>query len=208
MVRIVEAFRLREASRPVLESRLRRLAASSPADAARWRDVLEEDYHIVSQLDPPLVRTVSDCDLLLTIEKPFSVTEVGQPAPVRADLSLDFDADDVDVISIKATAYSTLAEAMNEEERIEAAIRGEAATCTDARLRITLLELAAGFALPKFQVEDGLSSLEAILALDPYRPDLVKLRHRFRTDPLGLDAIRGASSRSDDPGDLTQRGQA
>jgi hypothetical protein len=201
MLRIVDAFRLKEASRGMLEARLRRLATSSPADAASWRDVLEQDYHIVAQLEPPVVRTVSDCDLLLTIEKPFSVTEVGQPALARRDLSLDFDADDVEVISIKATAYSTLAEAMNQEQRIEDAIRAEAARCVDIRTRITLLELTAGFALPKFQIEDGLASLEAILALDPYRPDLVMLRHRFRTDPLGLDAIRGATSRSGDPAD-------
>jgi hypothetical protein len=54
-------------------------------------------------------------------------------------------------------------------------------------VRIDLLELLAGYELPKFRTAAGIELLEQVLEIDPYRGDLKTLVERLRRDPfMGL----------------------
>jgi hypothetical protein len=154
-------------------------------------EVLATDYHIVARADPPSVLTVSDCDLMVMIQKPLSirVTKQGLPTPpLRHDRPLPAEpsADHSEPLRIKLSAYVALANGLNEHDGLLDLIRSEFARREDVRVRIDLLELLAGYALPKFRIAQGIELLEQVLELDPYRPDLATLLERLRRDPFDL----------------------
>jgi hypothetical protein len=156
-------------------------------------EILATDYHIVVRADPPGVLTVSDCDLMVTVQKPLSITVYKQGAGVprsgsdRRTFPIQFSAELTQPLRIKLSAYAALAEGLNEHEGLLERVRSELPRRDDARVRIDLLELLAGYELPKFQTAQGIELMEQVLEIDPYRGDLETLVKRLRRDPfLGL----------------------
>ena len=156
-------------------------------------EILETDYHIVVRAHPPGVLTVSDCDLMVMVEKPLSITVYKQgeaspkPGSDRRAFPLQFRAEVAQPMSLKLSAYSALADGLNEHEGLLDRVRSELPRRVDARVRIDLLELLAGHELPKFRTAAGIEMLERVLEIDPYRGDLKTLVERLRRDPfMGL----------------------
>lgn len=153
-------------------------------------EILATDYHIVVRADPPGVLTVSDCDLLVTIQKPLSITvykqggRTPQPGRDRRTLPVQFSAETTEPLRLKLSAYGALAEGLNEHEGLLERVRSELERRPDARVRIDLLELLAGYELPKFRTAQGIELVEQVLEIDPYRDDLVTLVERLRRDPF------------------------
>ena len=155
--------------------------------------ILATDYHIVVRADPPAVLTVSDCDLMVMIQKPLSITEYTQEGRIpqsgsdRRTFPVQFSGEVTQPLRIKLSAYDALAEGLNEHEGLLERVRSELPRRVDARVRIDLLELLAGYALPKFQTAQGIELMEQVLEIDPYRGDLEDLIERLRRDPfMGL----------------------
>jgi hypothetical protein len=156
-------------------------------------EILATDYHIVIRTEPPGVLTVSDCDLMVMVEKPLSITvyKQGERGPragsERRPFPIQFSAEVVQPMSLKLSAYSALADGLNEHEGLLDRVRSELPRRVDARVRISLLELLAGYELPKFRTAAGIELLEQVLEIDPYRGDLKTLVERLRRDPfMGL----------------------
>ncbi|MFL5722681.1 MAG: hypothetical protein ACJ78H_04760 [Chloroflexota bacterium] len=156
-------------------------------------EILATDYHIVVGADPPGVLTVSDCDLMVMVEKPLSITVHKQgerspkPGSDRRPFPVQFREEVAQPMRLKLSAYSALADGLNEHEGLLDRVRSELPRRMDLRVRIDLLELLAGHELPKFRTAAGIGLLEQILEIDPYRSDLKRLVERLRRDPfMGL----------------------
>jgi len=156
-------------------------------------EVLATDYHIIVRADPPAVLTVSDCDLMVMIEKPLSITvyqqgdHIPQSGSDHRPLPVQPSAGDTEPLRIKLSAYAALADGLNEHEGLLERVRSELPRRVGARVRIDLLELLAGYELPKFRTAAGIELLEQVLEIDPYRDDLETLIERLRRDPfMGL----------------------
>jgi hypothetical protein len=156
-------------------------------------EVLATDYHIIVQADPPSVLTLSDCDLMVMVRKPITVTVrsaaaatgVGPPRPTRRLLpGVELGASDEERIRIKVSASLALSEALNEREGLADHVRLELSRRHDPRVRIDLLEVLAGYELPKFRFAEGIELLEKVLQIDPHRCDLETLLERLRRDPI------------------------
>lgn len=191
-VRMIDALEAPDIVRRVLEQWLQSEGGYliSPSVEAGI-EVLATDYHIVVRADPPTVLTVSDCDLMVMIQKPLSIRVTKQgvpPPPLRHDrlLPAEPSAGDSEPLGIKLSAYTALANGLNEHEGLLDRVRSELARREEARVRIDLLELLAGYELPKFRTAQGIELLEQILEIDPYRRDLETLLERLRRDPFEL----------------------
>ena len=153
-------------------------------------EILASDYHIVVRADPPGVLTVSDCDLMVSIQKPLSITVYKQGGGIpqsgsdRRAFPVQSSAEVTQPLRIKLSAYAALAEGLNEHEGLLERVRSELPRRVDARVRIDLLELLAGYELPKFRTTQGIELMEQILEIDPYRGDLETLIERLRRDPF------------------------
>lgn len=196
-VRMIDALEAPDLTRLRLEQWLR--GETEPA-ADVWVEegieVLATDYHIVVRPEPPAVLTVSDCDLMVMIRKPISIdvsrqgqpkfnaTFEGEPLPDRRPLPIELNATHAEPLRIKVSAAIDLQRALNEHEGLLDRVRSEVARRDDPRVRIGLLELLAGYELPKFRVADGIQLLERILEIDPYRDDLERLIERLRRNPF------------------------
>ena len=191
-VRMIDAFDAPDVVRGLLEQWLEdeRGQLISPSVEAGI-EVLATDYHIVVQAHPPSVLTVSDCDLMVMVQKPLSITVYRKGSPVselRHDrpLPVQPSAGDNEPLRIKLSAYASLAEGLNQHEGLRDRVRSELARREDPRVRIDLLELLAGYELPKFRTPQGIELLEQVLEIDPYRHDLETLLERLRRDPFEL----------------------
>jgi len=163
------------------------------ASVEEGMEVLATDYHIIVRADPPAVLTASDCDLMVTVEKPLSITvyEAGVHPPQSGSdhrpLPVQPSAGDTEPLRIKLSAYAALADGLNEHDGLLERVRSELPRRTDARVRIDLLELLAGYELPKFRTAAGIELMEQVLEIDPYRGDLEALIEQLRRDPfMGL----------------------
>jgi hypothetical protein len=189
-VRMIDALEAPDIVRRVLERWLgkERGDAINPSVEAGI-EVLAADYQIIARADPPSVLTVSDCDLLVMVQKPVSITVTKQgmpPPPLTHDRSLPAEpsADDTEALRIKLSAYGALADGLNGHEGLLDLVRSEFGRREEARVRIDLLELLAGYELPKFRIAQGIELLEQILEIDPHRRDLETLLERLRRDPF------------------------
>jgi len=191
-VRMIDALQAPDIVRGVLEEWLHNESGYliSPSVEAGV-EVLAADYHIVARTDPPSVLTVSDCDLMVMVQKPLSITVTKQGAPppsLRHDRPLPAEPspDDSEPLGIKLSAYVALANGLNDHEGLVDRVKTEFTRREDARVRIDLLELLAGYELPKFRIAQGIELVEQVLEIDPYRRDLETLLGRLRRDPLDL----------------------
>lgn len=196
-IRMIDALEAPDVTRFELEQWLR---GETPATADQWIDegieILAADYHIVARADPPAVLTVSDCDLMVMIRKPvsidvtrqgqptFNATFEGEPLPDRRPLPIELNARHAEPLRIKVSAALDLLRALNEHEGLVDRMRSEVSRRDDPRVRIGLLELLAGYELPKFRTAEGIRLLERVLEVDPYRDDLERLIERLRRNPF------------------------
>jgi hypothetical protein len=195
-VRMIDAFDAPDLFRLKLERWLwdeSRFRTGAPV--ASGIEILATDYHIIVRADPPAVLTVSDCDLMVMIRKPISLTvfEHGtqmtatvdrRPVAPRRPLPVSLNPADSEPLRIKSSAAIGLAEGLNEHEGLPDHVRSELLRRDDPRVRIDLLELLAARALTSFRFAEGIELLDRVLEIDPHRCDLVTLVARLRRDPL------------------------
>jgi len=190
-VRMIDALGAPDLVRLRLEEWLRG-EAGEPAGPSLQEgiEVLASDYHIVVQADPPAVLTVSDCDLMVMIQKPISVTVHRQGGSVlpsdRRPLPVEPSAAATEPLRVKMSASLELLRGLNEHEGLLDRVRSEVPRRDDPRVQIELLETLAGYELPKFRFAEGIELLERVLEIDPHRDDLRTLIERLRRDPLAV----------------------
>lgn len=191
-VRMIDALGAPDLVRLRLEEWLRGEAGDTAGlSLEEGIEVLANDYHIVVQADPPAVLTVSDCDLMVMIEKPISITRYRRggriPQSERRPLPVGPSAWATEPLRVKMSASLELLRGLNEHEGLLDRVRSEVSRRDDPRVRIELLETLAGYELPKFRFAQGIELLERVLEIDHHRDDLRTLIERLRRDPfMGL----------------------
>jgi hypothetical protein len=202
-IRMIDAYGLPDVVRMRLEDWLRGESRdpAPPSSIEEGIEVLASDYNIIARADPPSVLTVSDCDLMIQIRKPLSITvqrlgqspvaldASGQPQPDRREFPVRLSGDDVEPLRIKLSAWTEVSEALNQHAGLVDRVRAEVGRRNDPRVKVSILEQLAAYELPKLRFKEGIALLDQVLEIDPYRPDLERLVEQLRKDPLAV--LRG-----------------